>query len=515
MAAMFAVVAGQTAHGQTARKFGKKAITVRLCPTNCTKVTGHGYKPGGSTTVYETKGGWARVSGYIKRSELVKSFGNKITKKPALWVPVSSLKTVKKKVVAKKKKPVVKKKVSKKKTVKKRRVARLSRTPLPIFRPNSAFTTSVPVVVNEPTVVEQSVVEQPVMEPAVKVVESTPVTPKSQETGSKGALTWEQVQAKIAAQKNNANTNSASATAKVAAAMKAAAAKKVTDAAKVAAAKKAADAAKVAAAKKTADAAKVATAKKTADAAKVAAAKKTADAAKVAAAKKTADAAKVAAAKKTADAAKVAAAKKTADAAKVAAAKKTADAAKAAAVKKTADAAKKQPATVSEEQRVAAIIAKNKAARIAAEASRKTETPKVNAKKPAVGYQPPKPEDTTVAVVLPPKEVAATDAPTAKQPTSEPVYKSAKADPIVFGKRPKKYIKALRDKRLRKLPGSKSGVRKDVVIALRHYALGLLKSGECKGISKGGPSTTPGMLYVICTDDLTYLRQFPLKEESW
>ncbi|MEE9374749.1 MAG: hypothetical protein V3V04_00270, partial [Rhizobiaceae bacterium] len=90
-----------------------------------------------------------------------------------------------------------------------------------------------------------------------------------------------------------------------------------------------------------------------------------------------------------------------------------------------------------------------------------------------------------------------------------------KVDPISLGARPKKLTKALRDKRLRRLPGRKSKVRKDVVIALRHYALGLLKSGECTGIKKGGPSAVPGMLYVICTDDPTYLRQFPLKEESW
>ena len=97
----------------------------------------------------------------------------------------------------------------------------------------------------------------------------------------------------------------------------------------------------------------------------------------------------------------------------------------------------------------------------------------------------------------------------------EPVYKSAEADPISFGARPKTLTKALRDKRLRKLPGRKSKVRKDVVIALRHYALGLLKSKECSGIAGGGPSTTRGMLYVTCTDDPSYQRQFPLEEESW
>ncbi|MEP4293211.1 MAG: hypothetical protein ABJ358_14970, partial [Rhizobiaceae bacterium] len=97
----------------------------------------------------------------------------------------------------------------------------------------------------------------------------------------------------------------------------------------------------------------------------------------------------------------------------------------------------------------------------------------------------------------------------------EPVFKAANSQPIVFGSRPKTLTKALLDKRLSKLPGAKSKVRKDVVIALRHYALGLLNSEECKGIANGGASAVPGMLYVTCSDDPTYLRQFPLKEETW
>ena len=89
------------------------------------------------------------------------------------------------------------------------------------------------------------------------------------------------------------------------------------------------------------------------------------------------------------------------------------------------------------------------------------------------------------------------------------------SEPIKLGARPKKMTKALRDKRLSKLPGTKSGVRLEAVIALRHYALALLNNGECKGIAGGGPSAVPGMLYVTCTEDPTYLRQFPMKEETW
>ena len=89
------------------------------------------------------------------------------------------------------------------------------------------------------------------------------------------------------------------------------------------------------------------------------------------------------------------------------------------------------------------------------------------------------------------------------------------AAPVDFGARPKTLTKELQDSRLNKLPGGKSKVRREVVIALRHYALGLLKSGECSGIERGGASALPGMLYISCTDDPSYLRQFPVVEESW
>ena len=71
------------------------------------------------------------------------------------------------------------------------------------------------------------------------------------------------------------------------------------------------------------------------------------------------------------------------------------------------------------------------------------------------------------------------------------------------------------DKRLSKLPGRKSKMPREIVIALRHYGLGLLKNGECKGVARGGISANPGMIFIACTDDPTYLRQFPLEEQTW
>ena len=79
------------AYAQTKTAFGNQAVIVRLCPESCVAVNGHGFKPGGAITVYETKSGWARVSAYLNRAQLVASFGNSITEKPALWVAESQL----------------------------------------------------------------------------------------------------------------------------------------------------------------------------------------------------------------------------------------------------------------------------------------------------------------------------------------------------------------------------------------------------------------------------------------
>ena len=82
--------------------------------------------------------------------------------------------------------------------------------------------------------------------------------------------------------------------------------------------------------------------------------------------------------------------------------------------------------------------------------------------------------------------------------------------------RPKTFTKALADRRLSKLPGVKSRrFKKDEVIAIRHHALMLLANNECTGIAEGGRAATPGLLYVRCTDDPTFIRQFPLEEQTW
>ena len=101
--------------------------------------------------------------------------------------------------------------------------------------------------------------------------------------------------------------------------------------------------------------------------------------------------------------------------------------------------------------------------------------------------------------------------------STEPTFSSDGAQPLITEERPKKYIKALKEKRLSKLPSSKTkGYKLDEIIAIRHHALMLLKNQECKGILDGGRSLSQkGWLYVICSDDPTYLRQFPLQESTW
>lgn len=88
---------------------------------------------------------------------------------------------------------------------------------------------------------------------------------------------------------------------------------------------------------------------------------------------------------------------------------------------------------------------------------------------------------------------------------------------IQFEQRPKTYVTALQDQRLTKLPEPQNQeYNREEVIAIRHHALMLLKSNECSGIIEGGRSVSQkGWLYVICSDDPDYLRQFPLEEVTW
>lgn len=462
-----------SALAQESKTLGDGPIVVRLCPVNCVAVNGHGLKSGGKITVYETKSGWVRVSDFLSRSRLVKSFGNTITRKPALWVSAGQLAgaTQVRKPVAQAARPAPSF----------TRISQLKRIATPTFRPGSTFAqqeqvtapTQEQAAINtqaETTVAEEETVEaasqtEVVAEPVVVEAETATTSPAGEGTGR--LLTWEQLQEKLAQEAEKQKRQS-----QLSEAEKAALAKEQAElAAKEEERRKAAEAAELERqAKKKKD-------DETRRAVEVEKARKAEEAARAA------EAAEAAEATKAAEAAKAQIAKDATEAARVAAAKQAADA---------------EARKLADEQQA-------EAARKAAEAMR-VEEEKVAAAAAAAAAEEAK-------TVEPTKElVAAADTP---KDEPEPVYKAATAEPISFGSRPKNLTKALMDKRLSKLPGAKSKFRKEVVIALRHYAMGLLNSGECNGIASGGPSAAPGMLYISCSDDPTYLRQFPIKEETW
>ncbi len=478
------------AMAQETKKLGGGKIVVRLCPASCVAVNGHGLSPGKEVTIYENRSGWVRVSEFLNRSRLVKSFGNSITAKPALWVAASQLAGQKAKA-----KPRT------------QRLSALRRIALPTFRPGSVYVQASqaepaePVEQNETPVAEQPATDEAV-EPEVETVEqSTPVTETqpvdetASSDGTKRLLTWDELQAKLAkqaaAKSNSAEVSDEEKAAEVKRAETAAEAKAEADAKAVEEAE-AAEAAETAKSAEAAAAAAAAAAAKADEEAKAAQAAEAAEAAKAeqAKAKEAADRVKRQQAEAALEAAEVAKAKKAALAAKAEQAKKVAEAEQAAKLaRQRAEAAEKAAEVKRVEEAKKAAAA---AAATAAAAAASTE-----ADKPV--------EES--------KELAAVAAKT--EEAEEPIYKAATSQPIKFGERPKQLTKELLDKRLSKLPGRKSKVDKNVVIALRHYALGLLNSGECSGIAKGGASAMPGMLYVVCSDDLTYLRQFPIKEETW
>ena len=75
---------GLPASAQQTATLGKGPILVRLCPVSCIAVNGHGLKAGREVEVFETRSGWIRVSRFLNRRRLTKTFGQTITREPAL-----------------------------------------------------------------------------------------------------------------------------------------------------------------------------------------------------------------------------------------------------------------------------------------------------------------------------------------------------------------------------------------------------------------------------------------------
>ena len=91
--------------------------------------------------------------------------------------------------------------------------------------------------------------------------------------------------------------------------------------------------------------------------------------------------------------------------------------------------------------------------------------------------------------------------------------KALKDEATGLGSVPDVMTSELLDKRLNILPGMNSNIPEETVIALRHYALGLLNSKACKGIAGGGAGEKAGTIYLVCTDDLTRIREFSNNQE--
>lgn len=450
------------AQAQSTRKLTKDP-TVRFCPSRCVVVTGHGFANGSSVAVFETRGGWARISDYLDRKQLTASFGDKITKRPALWVPLAALDGNAAKAEAQ---PTKKKSRTRRVNVV-RRLARLRNPPVPTYRPGTAFAADPGDVVDVEKVAAKATGENEVEKQESAVAESEVQPTDAQKVAEKERIE-EAEKTRLASEAAAREKEDAEA---LAAAQKAEAAKNKQDEEALAAAKREEEA--LAAAKREEE--------KEAEIARQEAEK----VAKAAKAKRDADAAEAEARKLAkAEAAKTRKAEeeKLAEAEKVKKeqqeARDKAEAAKAAEMKKAAEAEK----------------AAAEAKKAAAEAKKAAETPEQ--------------ENVEVAKVDP-SATASTE--------PETVYESANPNPIELAERPKKYTKALNDKRLSKLPGQKSKrASAEEVIAVRHFALMLLVNNECSGIADGGRSPgSPGMLFVRCTDDPEYLRQFPLEEESW
>lgn len=432
--AAWAILSG-SALAQESRTLGEGAIVVRLCPATCVAVNGHGLKSGGKVTVYESKSGWVRVSDFLNRSRLVQSFGNSITRKPALWIASNQLvgATSAQETPTPQPAPAATAEANP-------APAAPRRLTTPTFRPGTSLAqqetpeetseeTPADTAEEKPAETETAESKPAETEEPKPVVEAKPLEDTSDPAdGTRRVLTWEELQERLAQQAEEQKRRA-----------------QLSEAEKAALAKEEAD-----------QAAREAEIRRTTEAAQ---------------------AAKAEEARKAAEAAKAAEAEAAAEAAKSAKAAEEAAAAAEAAKQAELDAAANKKA---EEE-----AAKLAAAKEAEEAAKATEA-----------------------------AAAAAAAEAAKKQTQEE-YVPVVSEPIKLGARPKKMTKALLDKRLSKLPTTKSKVKLEAVIALRHYALGLLNSGECKGIAGGGPSAVPGMLYVACSEDPTYLRQFPMKEETW
>ncbi len=420
--AAFAIGTPDFAWAAKKTTFAKGPISVRLCPARCLEVKRHPYKTGGTATVYETRGGWARVSEHIDPARL-KAFGGNIPAKPAFWVRTRQLAdpniSVASTAAPKDAEGPEQKKAAAKKKAKPRRFVQRRKVTLPRFRPDVPVQMAVLVDAEKPeTGSSETVVQEPV-KPIAEVPATVTTAPEGEKKEQRLVPQQPEAVKPEAEPKNVAK-----------------------------------------AVEPTTEQPPVETAAKPKPENKVSYRIPKAEEKVV-----------------QSEVDKAAAAKPVVKGAQ------TLTAADKFAAPAQTETAKKE--TVVEEAKAVVPAPDEQAENRLAK-----ETPAPVEAKPA--------EEVTVAAVQPKLEIG-------------------DVTPLATDERPKTYTKALRDKRLRKLPGSKDKRFKiEEVIALRHHALMLLKNKECGSIAGGGRSVgQPGMLFIVCQEDPTYMRQFPLEEQTW
>ena len=531
----------EDAHAQTTAKVGATLPAVRLCAkSSCPAVNGHNVKANGTVRVLERSGGYIRVSPYLDRSRLVAAFGDRTPAKPALWIATSSLASANARPARQQRQTqnaARKSTPEPKRTTPPRRdvvtaISRLRQPARPSFRPGTqarAPVTQEPeaeaetqsqtatVIASDPAndearraaderaarelaeIEERERQARLAREQAAEANAELKVVTKGEV--QRKSVSWEELQARIKEQGGKVNERRA-AEAQAARENEAKAAEETARREREEAERRAeADRARREREQAAAEAERArveAQRKAAAEEAERKAAETEAKAKAEAEAK--AEAARQAEAKAQAPAPKPAQggitfrppSEEEENAAKPAPAPTEPKADPAPEPKETADAKPAAPAASS------GTTSEVKLPPVTSRVRRPSETEESGTDQ----------EDTQVAVVQPQEQEQEQPEP------AQPTFTAVQA--LEIGDRPKTLTKALLDERLSKLPGSKTqGPQREVAIALRHYALALLKSGECSGIARGGRSAVPGMLYVACTDDPTYLRQFPLVEQSW
>jgi len=85
--------ASSNAHAVFLTPLDKTPSQVKVCPkADCPVMTQHPFGPGSRVVVYETKGGWARVSKFISPDKIATQFpGQLLPNQVAMWIPAKDL----------------------------------------------------------------------------------------------------------------------------------------------------------------------------------------------------------------------------------------------------------------------------------------------------------------------------------------------------------------------------------------------------------------------------------------